>query len=399
MNRQKLLSHVILVVTLWSAATLAAPNAKIYWNRKLSVAFGRCNLDGSDVQMLSVFGAHDIRRFAVHESLGRIYWGDTIEGILISTMSGTSTAVVSSEPTGSLRGVALDPRAGKIYWTDGGIIQRAGLDGTNIEPLYDLPFSFEGLALDLRNHDLYATSWSTGDIIAAPMDGGTIKPIRYLVSTGPTGPEAIALDVEGNQMYWAHSGEGRIQRAGLDGSRVETLVSGLNSPYGIALDLNKQMMYWTDLTKIQRASMKMPLGQTHIDRKDIVTLVEGLVAANDLHLNLHPQTPLGAGFTYQGMLKHLGHPVTGSYDMRFGLWGDPNSEEADYRFGSTQTIFAVDVNDGLFTVLINNENQFGQGVFEEFARWLQIEVKGPDDPAFVALSPRQLITPGPYCRD
>lgn len=398
-NRHRFLFYVILVMALWSTVTLAAPNPKIYWNQKSAIAFGRCNLDGSDVQMLSVLGAQSLRRFTIYESLGKIYWGDATVGILSSSMTGTDTGVVSSEPTGSLRGVAVDPDEGKIYWADAGTIHRVDLDGTNSELLYDVPFSFEGLALDVGNRELYATSWSTGDIIAGPMDGGTIRAIRYLVSTETTGPEAIFLDLEQDQMYWAHSGEGKIQRANLDGSQVETLVTGLTSPYGLALDLKMQMMYWTDLSKIQRASMTMPIGHTADDRNDIVTLVEGLNAANDLHLNLHPQIPLGTGFTYQGMLKHQGQPVTGSYDMRFGLWGDPNSSETDYQLGSTQTILAVDVSDGFFTVLVNSQSQFGPEVFGDFARWLQIEVKGPEDPEFVVLSPRQLITPGPYCRD
>jgi hypothetical protein len=399
MNRQRFLSHAILLVTLCSAAAQGAPDPKIYWNRKFSVAFGRCNLDGSDMQMLSVFGAQDIRRFAIHESLGSIYWADPAVGILCSSMNGTRTAVVTSQPTGSLRAVALDTRDGKVYWTDGGKIRRVDLDGTNVELLYDLTLSLEGLALDLKNHDLYATSWSTGDVIAAPMDGGTVRAVRYLVSTGTAGPEAIALDVKGNKMYWAHSGEGRIQRAALDGSKVETVVSGLTSPYGLDLDLDRRMVYWTDVTRIQRAAMEIPFGQTPANRKDIVTILEDLVVANDLHLNLHPHTPLSLAFTYQGVLKHQGRPVTGSYDMRFSLWADPDSTQADYQLGSTQTILAVDVSDGLFTVLLNSEGQFGPGVFADFARWLQIEVKGPQDPDFTLLSPRQLITPGPYSRN
>ncbi len=50
-------------------------------------------------------------------------------------------------------------------------------------------------------------------------------------------------------------------------------------------------------------------------------------------------------------------------------------------------------------MLVHNENEFGLDVFGDFARWLQIEVKGPDDPDFTVLSPRQLITPDPYCRN
>ncbi|MHC4088344.1 MAG: hypothetical protein ACYSWZ_18870 [Planctomycetota bacterium] len=402
MNRKGFLYIIFLVAVLWSVASAAAPKPRIYWNQKFSTTFGWCNLDGSDVQIKSVLDAQDLRRFVIHEGLGRIYWSDIPAGVISSSMSGTGTAVIWSNASGSIRGVAVDPNAGKIYWVDGGDILRVNLDGTNNETLYDdLPFSFEGLALDLKNHELYATSWSSGDIIAGPMEGGTIRSIRYLVSTGilSMGPEAIALDVKGNKMYWAHSGDGIIQRANLDGSHVETLVSGLSSPYGIDLNVKSGMMYWTDVSKIQRASMEIPFGQLPGNRTDIVTLVDGLTSANDLHLNLYPLTPMGPGFTYQGILKQQGRGATGSYDMKFSLWGDPNSSESHYKLGSTQTILDVDVNDGLFTVLVNSEGEFGPGAFGEYARWLQIEVKGPDDPDFLILSPRQLITPAPYSRD
>ncbi len=400
MNRQRFLYNILLAALFCSGAWAAAPKPKIYWNHKFSTAFGRCNLDGSDVEMKSVLDSQDLRRFAIHEGLGRIFWSDVPAGIISSSMTGTGTAVIWSSTSIALRGVAVDPNAGKIYWVDGGDIFRVNLDGTNKENLYDdLPFSFEGLTLDLKNQEIYATSWSTGDIIAGPMDGGTIRAIRYLVSTTTMGPEAIALDLKGNKMYWAHSADGMIKRANLDGSNVETLVSKLTSPWGIDLDVNNGMMYWTDLTRIQRAAMKIPFGELPGNRTDIVTIVDGLGSANDLHLNLHPLIPMGPGFTYQGILKEQGRVATGSYDMKFSLWGDPNSTESVYKLGSTQTILDVDVNEGLFTVLVNSEGQFGPGVFGEFERWLQIEVKGPDDPDFLVLYPRQLITPTPYSRD
>jgi hypothetical protein len=56
--------------------------------------------------------------------------------------------------------------------------------------------------------------------------------------------------VAGGMMYWVVSDgrsqqNGKIRRANLDGSGVETLVKGLHSPRGIALDLPGGKMYWT----------------------------------------------------------------------------------------------------------------------------------------------------------
>jgi len=59
-------------------------------------------------------------------------------------------------------------------------------------------------------------------------------------------------------MYWTDAQTHKIQRANLDGNKVEDLVStGLGAPWAIALDVAEGKMYWTDAgtNKIQRASL------------------------------------------------------------------------------------------------------------------------------------------------
>ena len=72
-------------------------------------------------------------------------------------------------------------------------------------------------------------------------------------------PVEIALDTAGNKVYWTEStlADFMIQRADLDGSNVELLVTDLVSPSGIALDVAAGKMYWTDVgsSKIQRANL------------------------------------------------------------------------------------------------------------------------------------------------
>ncbi|MHC4808035.1 MAG: hypothetical protein ACYTBX_17485, partial [Planctomycetota bacterium] len=104
---------------------------------------------------------------------------------------------------GLLLNLSSSARAEKMYWTDRGTswIQRANLDGTNVE---------------------------------------------NLVTTGLSSPNGIALDVAGGKMYWTDRGTGKIQRASLEGTGVEDLVTGLTTPFGIALDVDGGKMYWTD---------------------------------------------------------------------------------------------------------------------------------------------------------
>ena len=59
----------------------------------------------------------------------------------------------------------------------------------------------------------------------------------------------------GDRMYWTDQATDKIQRANLDGSAVEDLVSGLASPEGIAIHDGR--IYWTDsgTERIQRSDL------------------------------------------------------------------------------------------------------------------------------------------------
>ena len=91
---------------------------------------------------------------------------------------------------------------------------------------------------------MYWTDFGTDKIQRADLDGSNVED---LVTTGLDIPFGIALDVRAGKMYWTDAGTDKIQRADLDGSNVEDLVTtGLGFPYRIALDLTNSKMYWTD---------------------------------------------------------------------------------------------------------------------------------------------------------
>ena len=113
---------------------------------------------------------------------------------------------------------------------------------------------------------IYWTDWSRETIQRANLDGSEVE---TLVS-GLRTPRGITLDVASGKMYWTdyelfEDESGTIQRANLDGSEVETLVSGLpDGLAGIALDVASGKMYWGSYDGIQRANL---------DGSDIETLV------------------------------------------------------------------------------------------------------------------------------
>ena len=156
----------------------------------------------------------------------------------------------------------------KIYWTTAGKIQRANLDGSNIEPLVTTGLRYpHGIALDVAGGKMYWTDFGTRSIQRANLDGSNIE---TLVTTGLERPRGIALDVTGDKMYWTDSGTRSIQRANLDGSNIETLLTELSLPDGIALDVSARKMYWRTWGPglIQRANLDG-------------TNVETLTTAND----------------------------------------------------------------------------------------------------------------------
>ena len=90
--------------------------------------------------------------------------------------------------------------------------------------------------------------------------------IEDLITWG-VGEADIALDVVGGKMYWGDSDLNSFNRANLNGSQVETLGIDRAYPNSIALDVSGGKIYWTDLYEIQQANL---------DGSQVETLISGL---------------------------------------------------------------------------------------------------------------------------
>jgi hypothetical protein len=107
---------------------------------------------------------------------------------------------------------------------------------------------------------------------------------------------------------------------------------------------------------------------------------------------LQPATALaqGTAFTYQGRLDAEGAPANGLYDLRFTVH---DAASGGNQWGPALTNAPVAVSNGLFTVTLD----FGFGVFNGGARWLEIGVRSNGTAsAFTPLAPRQAVLPSPY---
>jgi len=102
------------------------------------------------------------------------------------------------------------------------------------------------------------------------------------------------------------------------------------------------------------------------------------------------QTPVGTGFTYQGVLSRAGAPLTADADLRFALF---DAAEGGTQIGATLDAAAVAVSEGRFSV----ELDFGPGALDGNQRWLEISVRETAaGGAYSTLAPRQPLTAAPY---
>ena len=97
----------------------------------------------------------------------------------------------------------------------------------------------------------------------------------------------------------------------------------------------------------------------------------------------------GTAFTYQGRLNTDGSPANGRYDFTFTLW---NTNSGGSEIGGAFTNAGVGVANGLFTVPLD----FGAGIYTSQSCWLQVNVETNGVGPYVALTPRQPLTPTPY---
>ena len=136
--------------------------------------------------------------------------------------------------------------------------------------LYVDNLSFEG-----NSGKIYWADGSANKIQRANLDGSQ----KQDLVTGLEGVDGFALDASGGKMYWTERGANKIRRANLDGSQVQDVVTGLDEPIGLTLDTSGSKIYWTDYNrnKIQRSNL---------DGSQVQDVVTGLERPHELALDV-----------------------------------------------------------------------------------------------------------------
>jgi hypothetical protein len=221
----------------------------------------RADLDGGNRKVIIPQGVtHTPKQIHLDKPNGKLYWCDregmrviraSLDGSQVETLVETGHGDKDShDQTRWCVGITVDPKLGKIYWTQkgpdkGGLgrIFRANVDmpkgesptsRSDIEVMFDqLPEPID-LELDLENRVLYWTD--RGDpprgntVNRAPIDK---KAVPEIVITHLEEGIGIALDVPGNRMFVTDLA-GSVYSADLDGKNQRHFLYGQGNLTGIA---------------------------------------------------------------------------------------------------------------------------------------------------------------------
>lgn len=237
-------SLILALILLGTLAAALAPRADayIYWARGAGGGVGRANVDGSDVRPKFVPGSGSGGDCGVAIDSAHIYWVNRL------TQTGQSVGRANLDGTGvnqnfipAARSMPCGPAVDDmhVYWanTFSKSIARADIDGRNADQSF-ITNQFLPCQVAVDGSHIY---WSPG-IIRANLDGTGVQSIV-------PGAGGCGVAVDGSHIYFvkdgSHQGDpGTIWQANLDGTGVQRIVGNAGDPCGVAVD--GKYVYWMD---------------------------------------------------------------------------------------------------------------------------------------------------------
>ncbi len=213
-------------------------------------------VDGTGLRTLvdrTTSGMYGAPGLAVDPIGGQVYFGG--EGgpntyrIARANLDGTAfQPLIEGRPVLDME---VDGNGGKLYIAFGGKqFFRANLDGSGFETI---DFSFlgnvdvRGLALDTRAGKLYFAEHVSGSIYRSSLDGSGVEQVLQL-GAGTTLSE-VEIDPVAGMLYWNNTRQNKMQRGTIDGTFIEDVVVGIPGMgafnRGLALDIPSQTAYWS----------------------------------------------------------------------------------------------------------------------------------------------------------
>ena len=251
------------------------------------------NLDGSDRKTI-VTDCHLPDGIVVDAEAGHIYWTNmgvpnlddgSIERADLE--GGNRRVIVPQGITHTPKQIHLEKNSGKLYWCDreGMRVMRANLDGSQVETLVETGRGDKdrrdqtrwcvGITIDPKLGKIYwtqkgPTKGGLGRLCRANIDipngenPANRSDIEVLFDQLPE-PIDLELDLANRVLYWTDRGDpprgNTVNRVPIDkkGPEIEIVVTHLMEGIGIALDRAGRRMFMTDLGgTVYRAEMDGP---------------------------------------------------------------------------------------------------------------------------------------------
>jgi DNA-binding beta-propeller fold protein YncE len=307
------LCAVVAVLLTFAAGARGAD--RIYWSNLPANVISWANLDGSGGGNLPINPStlNGPMGLAIDTRDSTIYWSnygnnpaESGTTISVANLDGSNAHVlpISGVGVAGPHGVAVNPAAGKVYWTNhdpnsgASWIGFANLDGSQGGVLNTGSATVQGprgLALDPVSGILYFANWLGNTISFARLDGGGGADIPTNGATVDN-PEGVALSPSQNRLYFGNFAfipsppQETISYVNLDGTGGANLMTAgatRDEPHGVAIDPSRGRIYWPNFAanNISYASLDgtggadLPTGGATKDGPNLPVLLKGPVIA------------------------------------------------------------------------------------------------------------------------
>jgi low density lipoprotein receptor-related protein 5/6 len=269
-----------------------------------SPALHRCAPDGSGLATRTLAAGTLPEGVAYDGVHNKLYWVEAAwSGAHIRvTDAGLLGGTTILSGLGSVRGIAVDPAAGWIFWTSsdqgaGAKISRAKLDGSGAQVLFLFPgFNPRQIAVDAVHHRIYWAEFERDAVAQSNYDGSEGQ-FTFFRPAGSR-PYGVAVNEATSELWWTEYGTGLVQKVAIlpapedapnmtarpatedVAARSAALVSAANShtsplapqavvtsatnPTYLALDVPGQRMFYTTAGVGQTALLRANLNGTSL---------------------------------------------------------------------------------------------------------------------------------------
>jgi hypothetical protein len=253
------------------------PSGRVYWADFHDNTIAFANLDGSGSGTLDTTGAtiNQPEGLVLDPASRRLYWinderatnSSRVSYVNLDGSGGGGDVPGSENASGPLRFTIAN---GVAYWSTffapPGIrfVRLDGQGGVQTLPLSGPLAALDGnadIAVDPNGNRIYWVA-SGGSAIASATLAGTPGTDIQQLSTAPVAvanPTGLQFDPTSRRLYWYDNGTKQISYASVDGPGAGTLASTHDTAFGagdaIAVDPQTGRVYWSNIVKIQFANL------------------------------------------------------------------------------------------------------------------------------------------------